>query len=216
MRIALAAAAFRDGDTDRNLRQIINWMRTARTQGADLICFGESFLQGRDADHGVTADSRAFALLRQATAEFGIDVMFGYNEQTDGIICSSCALIGGGELLHNHRRLQRQSDPLLPFSYHGRKCLIALGDELWAFPESFRPEPDLLFWPICTACTPADWVEQECSRYIRQAGMICRHVLLFNPLCDGAPPYGGCCDISDGTLQSALPMKTDGLLLLNA
>ena len=48
MRIALAAYAFKNGDIGFNLSQIERGFKDAHGK-ADILCFGECFLQGFDA-----------------------------------------------------------------------------------------------------------------------------------------------------------------------
>lgn len=46
MRIALAAAPFRNRDIAFNIKQIERQMRVARSGDARLVCFGEAFSAG--------------------------------------------------------------------------------------------------------------------------------------------------------------------------
>ena len=48
MKIALASAKFINNDIAYNLHQMERYARRAKDSGADLICFGETFLQGFD------------------------------------------------------------------------------------------------------------------------------------------------------------------------
>ena len=50
MKVALAGSRFVNGDMAFNLTQIEHWAREARRRGAELICFGEAFLQGHADD----------------------------------------------------------------------------------------------------------------------------------------------------------------------
>ena len=58
MMIALAAVGFKNGDIAYNKEKIISVIRDHRYQ-ADLILFGETFLQGFDSLHGITTVTRA-------------------------------------------------------------------------------------------------------------------------------------------------------------
>ena len=78
MKIALASAKFKNNDVPFNLRQIEDCMLQAKEAGAELVCFGEAFLQGfdaltwyweRDRDVAVTTDSEVFRALERLTAE---------------------------------------------------------------------------------------------------------------------------------------------------
>lgn len=48
MKIALASAKFINNDIAYNLHQMERYARCAKDSGSDLICFGETFLQGFD------------------------------------------------------------------------------------------------------------------------------------------------------------------------
>ena len=49
MKIALASARIVDRDINYNLSQMERYMKEAKAMGADLVCFGEAFLQGFNA-----------------------------------------------------------------------------------------------------------------------------------------------------------------------
>ena len=65
MRIALAALGFVNGDTPRNLQTILTLMAQYAGQ-ADLVLFGEAFLQGFDAANFDPAHDRSVALKADA------------------------------------------------------------------------------------------------------------------------------------------------------
>ncbi len=48
MKIGLVSELFRNGDMEFNVEQMRQRLIECSTQGFDLICFGESFLQGFD------------------------------------------------------------------------------------------------------------------------------------------------------------------------
>ena len=114
MKIALASARIVDRDISYNLSQMERYMKEAKTMGADLVCFGEAFLQGfnalfwqyeKDKEIALTTSSQTFAHIQSLTKEIGIDVLFGYNELSENAIYSSCALVANGKILHNYRRI---------------------------------------------------------------------------------------------------------------
>ena len=238
MKIALASARFINNDMEFNLAQIKRCMGEAKTRGADLVCFGETFLQGfdaltwdydRDKDVALSVDSRVFRQLRALTERVGIDLLFGFVEREGESLYSSCALLCGGELVHLYRRISqgwkeywktdshyREGEAVSLFSYRGKQCLIALCGDLWEFPERFRLGEDLLFWPVYVSFTPEEWRERYISEYARQAALACGDVLLVNSLAaspDGAA-FGGCFRFLDGTVEAMLPPEEEGLLLV--
>lgn len=238
MRIALASARFINHDLDFNMAQIERCMEEAKTRGAELVCFGEAFLQGFDAlnwdyDHdkavALSAASPVFRRLRALTERVGIDLLLGFLERDGEALYSSCALLGGGELLHLYRRISRgwkeywktgahyrEGEKVAPFSYRGKQCLVALCGDLWDFPERFQLGQDLLFWPVYVNFTPQEWRQRYIAEYARQAALACGDVLLVNSL--SAPPdeaaFGGCFRFLDGAVEALLPPEEEGLLVV--
>lgn len=237
MKIALASARFINNDINFNLGQIRRYAREAQLAGADLLCFGEAFLQGFDAlnwdyvhDREIAAavDSDVFKELRALTEETGVDLLLGFLERDGGEIYSSCALLGGGQTLHLYRRIskgwkeywktsgcyQEGGAPEL-FSYRGKRCLIALCGDLWDFPERFQLGADLLIWPVYVNFSLGEWVCQR-AEYAAQAALACRHTLLVNSVTrpPDAASFGGCYEFVDGEIRSALEPGTEGLLIV--
>ena len=77
MKIALASAQMVDGDIAHNLAQMERWALEAKKKGAQLVCFGETFLQGfgalsfhieEDWAVGITTGSSLFRKLRELSS----------------------------------------------------------------------------------------------------------------------------------------------------
>ncbi|MDO5400987.1 MAG: carbon-nitrogen hydrolase family protein [Eubacteriales bacterium] len=235
MKIALAAARFINGNVAFNLSQMEGYMRKARTQGAELVCFGESFLQGfdgltwnyeQDKDIACTLDSPELTDMKRWSAEIGIDVLFGFIERKAETLFSTCVLVSCGEILHKYRRIspgwkEQEADSHYwegnssePFLYKGRTCAIALCGDLWVYPERFRGTADVLFWPIFVNFSVEEWQKTELSDYAEHAGTISPHVLLINSVTGGeAPAFGGCAHFRNGTVSASLPMGEEGILI---
>jgi len=236
MKIALASARFVNGDISFNLRQIERYMVQAKELGAELVCFGEAFLQGfdalcwdweRDREAAVSTDSALFQTLLRLTEKTGIDLLLGFLERDGETLYSSCALLGGGKLLHRYRRVSRgwkdfrktdghyrEGDDVTPFSYRGKTCLMALCGDLWDFPERFRQGQDVLFWPVYVNFSLEECREAFRTDYARQARSVCTRTLLIGSVT--APPdpeaFGGCCNY--GTDSGAfLEPGQEGLLV---
>ncbi len=240
MRIALASARFINRDITFNVGQMDRYIREAKAQGAELVCFGETFLQGfhamtwdyaRDRQAAVTMDSELFQGLCRRTEELGIDLLFGFVEREGENLYSSCALLGGGKLLHLYRRISegwkkywktdshyREGETVAVFSYRGKRCLIALCGGLWDFPERFRLGQGLLLWPVYVNVTPEEWQEHYLSEYARQASLACGDTLLINSvtIMPGEVCYGGCFRFLNGTVGALLPPGEEGLLIVEA
>lgn len=137
-----------DHDLEYNISQVEKFLGQARESGADLLCFGETFLQGFDSLHWNFAEDRETALrldgpvmeaLCRKTAETGVDLLLGFVEREGERLYSSCALLSQGKPLHCYRRISKgwkeyqrtdshycEGTEITPFSYRGVRCLIAL------------------------------------------------------------------------------------------
>ena len=233
MKIALASARIVDRKINDNLLQMERWMKEAKANGADLVCFGEAFLQGfnalswqyeEDRKIALAASSQEFAQIKALTQTIGIDVLFGYNELEEDTIYSSCAVVANGEIIHNYRRISRgwkeysktdehyqEGSCVEVFDYRGRKCVIALCGDLWDYPERFALGQDLLFWPVYVCWTKEEWENGGKLEYAEQAKLCCENTLYINSLCDG-DAFGGAAHFSGGSIQRELPILNEGLL----
>ncbi len=233
MKIALASARIVDRDIRHNLSQMQRYMKEAKANGAELVCFGEAFLQGfhalswryeEDRKIALTISSREFAQIRAWTKEIGIDVLFGYNEREEDGLYSSCALIASGEIVQNYRRISkgwkecaqtdehyREGASVEAFAYRGRKCVIGLCGDLWDHPERFALGEDLLFWPVYVSWTREEWENGGKREYAEQANLCCKNTLYINSVCDG-DAFGGAAQFFGGNIQKELPILKEGLL----
>ncbi len=205
MKIALVAARIVDRDITYNLSQMELYMRQAKTAGADIVCFGEAFLQGfnalswqyeDDKKIALTTSSREFVLIKDLTKEIEIDVLFGYNELEQGAIYSSCALIAGGKIVHNYRRISRgwknyektdehykEGSSVDVFDYKSKKCVIGLCGDIWEYPERFSLGEDILFWPVYVCWTKEEWENGGKTEYAEQAKTCCENTLYIIRRC---------------------------------
>lgn len=236
MKVSLVTARFINNDLAHNLSQVEKYMRLAKEEGAELVCFGEAFLQGFDAmnweyahdkDVAITLDSPDFQKLLSLSEDIQVDLMIGFLEKEGEKLYSSCALICAGKLFHRYRRISQgwkeytltdghycEGCEVTPFLYRGRKCLITVCGDLWEYPEKFKPGEDLLFWAVFLNYPMEEWkngIEQE---YADQAGDVCKETLLFDSLCDEENVFGGCCHFIDKKTVHALETGEEGLLTL--
>lgn len=233
MKIALASAQIVDGVIKHNLAQMQRYMKKAKANGAELVCFGEAFVQGFNAlswryevdkNRALTVSSQEFVQISAWTEDLGIDVLFGYNELADESIYSSCALISGGKVINNYRRISKgwkecsQTDEhykegciVKAFEYKGKKCVIALCGDVWEYPERFALGEDILFWPVYVCRTKAEWEKEGRLQYAAQARLCCENTLYVNSLCRG-DAIGGAVQFLDGKIKKELPVFHEGLL----
>lgn len=235
MRIALASARIVNRALKYNLSQMEHYVIDAKKKGAELICFGETFLQGFDAltwnfesdqTVAISLESNAFAEICHMSVQHGIDILFGYVELDGDSLYSSCALISNGKLHRNYRRISKgwkeytetdehycEGDTVEVFEYKGKKCLLALCGDLWEYPERFALDEDLLLWLCYVSWTADRWEKEQKSNYALQAGKCCTHTLYVNSICQG-DALGGVAFFERGCVKQELPIGNEGLLLV--
>jgi len=115
MKIGLVSEIFRDGNIEYNVNQIKKRLIEGSRKNIDLICFGESFLQGFDGlsweyHEDLTRDCSQkddiIRSLREFAAKYKTALSFGYIEKSEGTIYSSNIVISdSGEIISNYRRI---------------------------------------------------------------------------------------------------------------
>ena len=235
MKIALVVAEIVDGNIEFNLSQMERFAKDSRRAGADLVCFGEAFLQGfnalswqfdQDKNVAVATDSKIFSRIISLTKEIGIDILFGYNELDGEDIYSSCVLIENGGIIHNYRRISmgwkessktdghyKEGNSVEVFDYKGKKCAIGLCGDLWDFPERFNLGEDVLFWPVYVSWTKEEWENGGKMEYAEQAKMCCPKTLYVNSICK-EDAFGGAVFFVDGQIQRELAIYNEGILFV--
>ena len=236
MKIALASARMIDRDINYNLSQLQRYMKEAKANGADIVCFGEAFLQGfnvlswqyeEDRKIALTTSSQVFMQIKALTKKFGIDVLFGYNELEEDTLYSSCALIADGEIFHNYRRISRgwkeysktdghykEGSTVEVFDYKGKKCVIGLCGDLWDYPERVALGEDLLLWPVYVCWTKEEWENGGKLEYAEQAKLCCENSLYINSICEG-DAIGGAAQFFRGNIPRELPILKEGLIVID-
>lgn len=230
MKIGLASYECRMNDVDFNLGQIENALREAKD--ADMVCFGEAFLQGfaavtsdyaTDIERAAAQDSATMARIRTLSSEYRKAIMVGYIERDGKDIYSSCALIENGAVIRNYRRISKnwkdyeitnesykEGTDTMPFLFHGVEMNIALCGDLWLYPEAFRSGA-LLLWPVYVNF---DLDENESGEYAKQAATVCEKTLLVNPLSKDPLSRGGAFYFVNGKVEQSLGLDKEGVLIV--
>jgi len=235
MRIALASYEFKNKDVAFNLRQMERALKAVRGK-AELLCFGEAFLQGFDAlcwDHKIDLEialEQNSEPIRSACAlseQYGVDLGFGYIERAGEDLYSSYALIENGRPAHNYRRVSRgwkeywrtdahyrEGDTVEGFLYRGETVQLALCGDMWDYPERFRTN-GLLLWPVYVNFSAEEWKANEAD-YAAQAALAADRVLLVDSLCRETEPdgVGGAFYFRGGRTVEKLPFGDEGILLV--
>ncbi len=233
LKIGLASYRFVNNDMRFNISQIEKAMKAAQGK-ADLLCFGEAFLQGFDAlswnyerDKGiaVSINSEVMHLICQLTRQYHVDLLFGYIEACKDSIYSSCAVIENGTLIHNYRRISKgwkeykitddhykEGTDVNTFLYHGRSFMIALCGDLWEYPDKFKTNTPLI-WPVYVNFNLEEWKKYE-EEYARQAGFAASRTWMVNSLSEKPKSYGGAFCFADGIVEQKAAYGVETILFV--
>lgn len=233
MKIGLASYEFKNNDMAFNVSQMEGAMKAAQGN-VELLCFGETFLQGFDAlnwDYendksiAVSTDSDVMRRLCDMTLRYEIDVLFGYIERDGDSLYSSCAVIENGTLIYDYRRISKgwkeyrvtdghykEGTDTSGFLYHGQPMKIALCGDLWEYPERFKTD-GLLVWPVYVNFGLDEWPRQEVE-YAAQARLAARQVLMVNAISRDPVSHGGAFYFADGRIEKKLGYDTEGILIV--
>ena len=233
MKIGLAAYKFENKNIEFNIAQMEKAIQESQGK-AELLCFGETFLQGfgsllwdyeTDKDMAITQDSAIMQQICDLSARYQVDLLFGYVEREGDSIYSSCAVIEQGKLIHNYRRISKnwkeydrtdyhycEGITTKEFLYHGKMISIALCGDLWLFPERFKTD-DLLIWPIYVNFDLEEWKNYE-QEYADRALLACPKTLMVNSITDDPVSHGNAFYFLNGKIEKKFRYDTEGVLIV--
>ena len=233
MRIGLVSYQCNNRDTAFNMKQIELAMQRSKGK-ADLLCFGEAFLQGFDAlcwdyetDKAIALDlsSEAISKLRNWTKQYGISLIVGYIEKDEESLYSSCVVLSNGEIVHNYRRISKgwkeysmtdghycEGNETGAFHLRGKDMTIALCGDLWDCPDRFKTDR-LLIWPVYVNYTIEEWNQGALDDYARQAALAAADVLMINPIDHDPVSHGGSFHFHNGQILARIPFDREGILI---
>ena len=230
---------FRDGDIEYNLNQIKRHLIKGSENELDLICFGESFLQGfrglsweyhEDLSRACSQDGEIIRSLMEFTKKLNVAISFGYIERDEGTIYSSNLVISDdGEIIDNYRRISpgwkvaradkryyREGDSFSTFKYKGKIFATAICGDLWYshnMDSMKQLKVDCVIWPLYVDYTIDKWENGEREEYAYQVEPIKAPVLMINSYVEGEDrAKGGCCIFQNGQVLKELPMGELGIL----
>lgn len=234
MKIALACYQFKNNEIQANLQKLESGMKLASSKQADLVCFGEAFLQGfdslnwnyeHDKEIAVSQNDATNITIFELTIKYKVDIMFGYFEKDDQRIYSSEIIMSKGKILYNYRRISKgwkeyritdehycEGTNTSPFKYHNLNCQIALCGDGFEYPQRFTNN-DLLFWPLYVNYDLNQW-EQYLPDYLAKANTISKQVLLFNSLSKEPSSVGGAYYFKNKKIQKTYPFEQEGILVI--
>ena len=207
MRCALASKGFINEDVQYNKNVIINTLIECSDK-ADIVIFGEAFLQGfygatfdveHDTQIAVAQDDWIIKEIRLAAQRYATAVSFGFIEKVeDRFYSSQITIDSDGNVIDLYRRVSPgwkepfagdkycEGDGFHAFSYMGKRIVVGLCGDLW-FDENIdevkQLNPDVVFWPVYTDFNFNEWNTSMKYEYADQAGKVCQTVLYVNSYC---------------------------------
>ncbi len=234
MRIGLVSYRCENRNTAFNMSQIERAMKHAAGK-ADMLCFGEAFLQGFDAlcwdydtdrEIALELSSGTMDCLKSWTVRYGIALAAGYIERDRDKLYSSCVVIADGRIIHNYRRISKgwkeysktdshycEGNETGTFRLHGKEMTLALCGDLWDYPERFRTG-HLLLWPVYVNYTVEEWNSGALDEYAAQASLAAGDVLMINPIDREPENHGGSFHFHHGKTVAGIPFDQEGILIV--
>lgn len=243
MRCALAAVGFINEEIQYNKNVIIKYMKK-NAGNADVVIFGEAFLQGfygatflesHDIDIAIEKDSEIIREICATAQKYRIAVSFGFIEKESDLLYSSQITIDqGGQIVDLYRRVSpgwketfasdryREGKYFHTFLFEGKRVAIGLCGDLW-FDENIieikKLNPDIVWWPVYTDYNYNEWNTSIKYEYAKKAEMLGKPVLYVNSLCiDKADEReiakGGACYFFNGSIKSEIESGKEGVLVV--
>ena len=233
---------FINEDLQHNKSVIIDAMIALSTR-ADIVIFGEAFLQGfygatfdveHDTQLAVSQNNPIIREICSAAKQFAIAVSFGFIEKADNCFYSSQITIdANGSVIDLYRRVSPgwkesfaseqycEGTGFHRFSFHGKNIVIGLCGDFW-FDENIaevnRLTPDVVFWPVYTDFNFDEWNTAMKHEYAAQAKQLCETVLYVNSYCKDKAgdefAKGGSALFTNGHIRAEIPSGKEDILLV--
>lgn len=242
MRCALAAVGFRNEDLQHNKNVIVETM-TACSAKADLVIFGEAFLQGfygatfdvaHDTQIAISKDDPIVREICGAAKAYAVAVSFGFIEKEGNCFYSSQLTIdASGNVIDLYRRVSPgwkevfaneqycEGKEFHAFSVLGKRVVIGLCGDLWYdenVDEIKKLKPDAVFWPVYTDYRSNAWNTSIKYEYASQAKEICETVLYVNSVCEDKEgdeiAKGGAALFCSGCIRAEVPSGRADILFV--
>ena len=235
MKIGLVSYEFNNGEIEYNIKKIEKAIISANGK-ADLLCFGETFLQGFDSlswnyeidkNIAITKDSFIMDKLKNLSEKYNIDLGIGYIEREREQIFSSFVVIEKGKIIHNYRRITKnwkeysitdehycEGKISETFIYKNREFKIALCGDLWICSEKFKTN-GILLWPVYCNFSKDEWENTEQYDYAKQSKLASDNVLLVNSITKDEPiSVGGAYYFKNGKIEKSLELDKEDILFV--
>lgn len=236
MRIALTSKEVSSNNIGKNIETIIATMSEAKELGAEIVFFGEAFLQSPDAIKGdiefdkrmaVSVYSEPINRICRESRKLNIDVMLGYYEKDRERLSSSFIIIERGEVIYDYKRLTngwKKNQKLDKHYYDGqvievieyrhKRCMIALSDDLVSLPALYNRNEEIIFWPSYIEGSIEDTKKKFNNEYVELSANFNLDILIVNTISSGKS-YGGAYRYKNGDIIDYIEPGKDGIVIAN-
>lgn len=238
MVIGLVSSLNVDNDIEYNLKQIRNYAEQAKESSIDLICFGESFLQGFeclswkyevDCKIAKQIDCEIIREIKEIAIKNKVAISFGMIEKYREVLYSSNVVIGeDGNIVDVFRRVSTGwKEPMASnkycegsgfhtFTYKDKIFTTAICGDLWYdsnLLEIQNKKSDIVLWPLYVDYSIKKWEDGTLDEYANRVKDIKVPVCFINSYVKGQNrANGGCYVFFHGKVVQALPMGKTGIL----
>lgn len=242
MKCVLAAVGFINENVLYNKKVIMNTMMKYAGE-ADIILFGEAFLQGfygakfipeQDETIAIAKDDSTIKEICSIARQYSIAVSFGFIEKEGETFYSSQITIDSdGQVLDLYRRVSPgwkeefagerycEGKEFHAFDFMGQKVAVGLCGDLW-FDENIEAinelKPEVVFWPVYTDYNYEEWNTAVKFEYAEQSGKISGKVLYVNSVCldkeEEEIARGGAVLFENGCIAKEIPSGEENVLLV--
>lgn len=236
IRIGPASYRFVNKDIEFNIGHIEKAILHSKGK-VDLLCFGETFLQGFDSlcwnfdvdkDMVVSVDSPIIERIKKLSENHQVDLLLGYVERAGEKLFSSCILVEKGIIKVNYRRISEgwkensitdyqycQGSASEEFTYRDVNFKIALCGDMWVCPEKFKTD-GIVLWPVFCDYTKDEWMKTAKYEYAKQANLASPNVLLVNSISsEESKSLGGAFHFKDGEIAGELELGHENILIID-
>lgn len=236
MKLGLVSCLVKDNDIEHQLKQIERY--TSLNHNCDLICFGESFLQGfdgltwnygEDIERAVAIDDAVIDAVRELAKTSNCGISFGFVERDKSFLYSSNMVIDSyGEVVDVFRRITpgwkepransmyKEGQEFHTFKYTDKVLGTAICGDIWddhllKCLEGMKM--DALLWPVYIDYSVTQWNEMSQKEYAERTRNLPYPVLMINSFYeDNDRAKGGCYVFHQNRIVQALPLGNTGVL----
>ena len=236
MKIGLVSSLMKDNDITHQVQEMENYLKQYKHH--DLLCFGESYLQGfegltweyeEDLKRAIDVKGSIMEKIKGLSKTYNCGLSFGFIEKENHKLFNSNIVINNnGELVNLFRRVSKgwkesiatesylEGTDFHAFTYNEKVFATAVCGDVW--DDTFLKELstlrlDALLWPLYIDFSISSWQEQFLKEYKERISDLPYDVYMINSYVeDKNRANGGCYVFRDGQIKDELPMGQLGVL----